>query len=258
MQISAYGRQKLIQREGKRNFAYPDPASPLAKKARSTQWGYRPAREILKNFPESVQQLSGAPWTCGIGITGKEVTIDTHWNDKIVDQKFKAHLVSFTNEVEPLITPNTAQNEFDAILSLVFNIGVSNFVTSTVRRCHNKGDKAGAARAFHLFNKAQGSVNAGLVNRRADESAQYTTPYSDGVSVPNQTSAQDVEPERSLAKSEINVASTATAVTAGTTAVASLLDAIDGKEVAIAMMVVVAIAVFIVYQRYKQRKGGWA
>jgi hypothetical protein len=61
-----------------------------------------------------------------------------------------------------------------------------------------------------------------------------------------------------MVQSEINIASGAAAVTAGATAVSSVFDAISGKEVAILLCVVVALAAYIIYQRCQQRKGGWA
>lgn len=254
MQVTPTGRKLLIEREGRRNHAYPDPASPMALKARSRHWGFRPAADILKDFPPEVAKLSGAPWTCGIGITGVDIDADTHWDDRTVDRKFKEHLFDFSADVASLLETDTAPHEFDALVSLAFNIGTPRFRTSTVLRCHNAGDRAGAARAFHLWNKAKGSVNQGLVNRRAKEATQYLNGYS--------TANSDLPPtpdtERPMVQSEINLASGAAAVTAGATAVSSVFDAISGKEVAILLCVVVALAAYIIYQRCQQRKGGWA
>ena len=254
MQVTPTGRKLLIEREGRRNYAYPDPASPMTLKARSRHWGFRPAADILKDFPPEVAKLSGAPWTCGIGITGVDIDADTHWDDRTVDRKFKEHLFDFSADVASLLETDTAPHEFDALVSLAFNIGTPRFRTSTVLRCHNAGDRAGAARAFHLWNKAQGSVNQGLVNRRAKEAAQYLNGYS--------TASADLPPtpdtERSMVKSEINIASGAAAATAGATAVSSVLDAVSGKEVAVLLLIVMALLGYIIYQRWQQRKGGWA
>ncbi len=254
MQLSAYGRQLLIQREGKRNYAYPDPASPLAKRARSKYWGYRPAKEILATFPEDVQQLSGKPWTCGIGIT-KGVTADTHWDDKEGYSQFKAYLVADEAALNlDLGGAQTSQNEYDALASLRFNIGGPNFRKSTVLRQHKAGNKGAAARASNLFNMAQGAVDKGLVARRAAEAAQYLTPYD--------TPAEDLpptpDPQRSMAASEINIAAVTTTAAATASAAGSLMDAISGKEIVFLCLIIVAAATFIIYQRLKQRKEGYA
>jgi lysozyme len=60
-------------------------------------------------------------------------------------------------------------NEFSACVSLAFNIGVSAFLSSTVARKLREGDKAAAANAFLMWNKANGVVLPGLERRRASE-----------------------------------------------------------------------------------------
>lgn len=66
---------------------------------------------------------------------------------------------------KPLVT----QNEFDALCSLVFNIGSQAYLDSTVRRKIKQGDKMGAARAFKMWVYSNHKFIQGLANRRADE-----------------------------------------------------------------------------------------
>lgn len=70
------------------------------------------------------------------------------------------------NAVMSTIRGPMTQNEFDAMVSLAYNIGAAGFKTSTVARLFNAGDKAGAADAFRLWNKSEGKVNQTLVARR--------------------------------------------------------------------------------------------
>lgn len=56
-----------------------------------------------------------------------------------------------------------------AAISLAYNIGGANFASSTVARRFRAGDWAGACTAFAMWNKANGKVVAGLVNRRTAE-----------------------------------------------------------------------------------------
>lgn len=65
------------------------------------------------------------------------------------------------------------QNEFDALVSLAYNIGAAGFTGSTVARLFNAGDKDGAANAFRMWNKSQGAVNQTLVARRERERALF-------------------------------------------------------------------------------------
>ena len=252
MQVTKLGRKALIQREAKRYYAYPDPASDLAK--HGTQWGFKPARQIIAKLPPSVQSLSGAPWTCGIGATGPDVTIDSHWDDAEIERRFKAHLAEFSKGVSDLI-PTATPPQFDAMVSLAFNIGIPAFRTSTVRSAHNRGDYAAAQRAFGLFNKAQRKVNQGLVNRRAAEAAQYAASQVANVVAPVPVAA---DPERSMASSEINIAAAAAAVSATVGGVGGIMDAISGKETTFLFIAIVVIAGYVIYQRVRQRKGGWA
>lgn len=56
-----------------------------------------------------------------------------------------------------------------ASISLAYNIGSANFASSTVARRFRAGDWAGACAAFAMWNRANGKVVAGLVNRRTAE-----------------------------------------------------------------------------------------
>lgn len=61
------------------------------------------------------------------------------------------------------------QNEFDALVSFIFNVGAGAFKTSTLLRRLNAGDRKGAANEFLKWNKSAGRVLAGLTRRREDE-----------------------------------------------------------------------------------------
>jgi len=68
-------------------------------------------------------------------------------------------------------------NQFSAIVSLVYNIGIGNFSTSTLLRLLNKGNFSGAADQFLVWNKARVNgklkVLNGLTKRRAEERALF-------------------------------------------------------------------------------------
>jgi len=81
------------------------------------------------------------------------------------------------------------QNEHDALISLIFNIGEENFRHSTVLRKLNAGDKLGAAAAFEMWTKAH--VNGelvtldGLVRRRAAEKSLFLMPTDATLVIPS-------------------------------------------------------------------------
>ncbi|MEL6359583.1 MAG: lysozyme [Pseudomonadota bacterium] len=80
------------------------------------------------------------------------------------------------------------QNEHDAIVSLIFNIGEVNWKRSTVLRKLNEGDKLAAARAMEMWTMAR--VNGelvsldGLVRRRAAEKSLFLMPTDASLVVP--------------------------------------------------------------------------
>jgi len=70
-------------------------------------------------------------------------------------------------------TPRALQHEFDAMVSLAYNIGTAGFAGSTVARLHNQGDRQGAADAFRMWKKSDGQDNPVLIKRREKERAFY-------------------------------------------------------------------------------------
>lgn len=68
------------------------------------------------------------------------------------------------------------QNQFDALVSLCFNIGAGAFVSSTLLKKLNAGDRAGAADQILVWNHVNGQVNAGLMRRREAERALFLQP----------------------------------------------------------------------------------
>ena len=61
------------------------------------------------------------------------------------------------------------QNQFDALISFSFNLGLGTLQRSAVRQKINRGDIAGAGKVLLKYNKAGGKVLRGLDLRRKDE-----------------------------------------------------------------------------------------
>lgn len=81
--------------------------------------------------------------------------------------------------VDTHVTVPLTQNQFDALVSFVYNIGVSAFTKSTLLRKLNSGDYAAAAAQFAVWNKitdattGQKVVKLALVTRRQGEQALF-------------------------------------------------------------------------------------
>lgn len=284
-QVNAAGVALIREFEQRRLFAYPDPASPLARATQRThgrRWGFESARTILPELPPETAELSGAPWTVGWGNT-HGVGPFTENTPEQAEADFQRHLREFTAEVLTALTRPANENQLAAMVALAFNIGLEAFRRSTVLRAHNRGDHAAASRAFHLWNKAGGKEMPGLVRRRAAESALYLRPVR--VEVPRQDLQRDeldvprseidldtedampqrIDPETSLRRSPIiQGASAAGGLSAlglaaeGASAIGTIRLSLGDWLPYVALAAVVGIAGWLIWQRAQQRRGGWA
>jgi lysozyme len=89
----------------------------------------------------------------------------------------ESRLLSEVREYEAAVlracTIAPSQCQFDALVSLAWNIGIAGMSSSSVVRYHNKKDFVNAAKSFSMWNKAGGKVVQGLVNRREAEATLY-------------------------------------------------------------------------------------
>lgn len=79
------------------------------------------------------------------------------------------------------ITVPMNQHQFDACVSLSFNIGGGAFSRSSLARAINEQRWHDCPQLFLLWNKAGGKVLDGLTSRRATEAALFATPVEDGI-----------------------------------------------------------------------------
>ena len=115
-----------------------------------------------------------APWTIGWGSTGSDIAKGTIWTREKAQERFRQHVAEFSAGVaQALESAPTTQDQFDAMVSLAYNVGLGNFRGSTLLKKHKAGDYAGAQAQFAVWNKAAGKVMKGLINRRADEAKLY-------------------------------------------------------------------------------------
>jgi lysozyme len=82
-------------------------------------------------------------------------------------------LAKYEKTVSEALKVPTNQNQFDAMVSLCYNIGQGAFLKSSVLRHHNAGDVVQAAKSFALWNKAGGIALKGLTRRREAEAELY-------------------------------------------------------------------------------------
>lgn len=139
-------------------------------------------------------------WTVGYGHTGS-----ARHGMSVTEGDAERLLKEDVKPIEDLIGDTVRaplnQNEHDALVSLIFNIGEDNWRRSTVLRKLNAGDKIGAANAFELWTKAfvnnELAMLDGLVRRRAAEKSLFLMPTDAALVVPTSdvSPAAECEPE---------------------------------------------------------------
>ena len=116
-------------------------------------------------------------WTIGYGHTGPDVKPGQRITAAEAEALLRGDLDRFESGVERALNGVvTTENQFAAMVSLAYNIGLGGFGRSTVLRMHRASKFTLAANAFLLWVKAGGRSLPGLVRRRTAERALYLTP----------------------------------------------------------------------------------
>jgi len=139
MKTSSKGAQFIQHEEGVRLIAYPD---------------------------------SKGVWTIGTGHTGPDVHKGLHITQEQANHLLAVDLVEAEYAVNKFCDEKTTQHQFDALVSLAFNIGNGAFSSSTVAREHKADNYKAAANAFLLWKRA-GSNPRALLPRRKREKEIY-------------------------------------------------------------------------------------
>lgn len=115
-------------------------------------------------------------WTIGYGHTGPDVKPGLMITQQQADQLLINDLVRFERGVNVLVTVKLNQNQFDALVSFAYNLGLGALQNSTLLRLLNDGNYQAAADQFPRWNRAGGNVVAGLARRRYAERELFLTP----------------------------------------------------------------------------------
>lgn len=143
MQVSDSGINLIKSFEGFRAKAYPDP------------------------------KTGGDPWTVGYGTTKFPSGRPVKQGDSVTPGQAELYLredvKKFANSVDALVTVPLKQCQYDALVSFVYNLGATNFRTSTLLKKLNAKDYKGASDEFLRWVSPGSSVEAGLRRRRTAE-----------------------------------------------------------------------------------------
>lgn len=112
-------------------------------------------------------------WTIGWGNTGEGVTEGVVWTRKQAEEELAKMVARHEVVVKKLVKVPLTQNQYDALVSLSYNLGLSK--AQSLLKKLNAGDYEGAGNAFALYNKAGGRVYRGLVRRRTAEANLFNS-----------------------------------------------------------------------------------
>lgn len=108
-------------------------------------------------------------WAVGYGQNGENIDASTTITKEQAEALLQAHLDKLSDQVDELVTVELEQHQFDALVSLAYNIGIGAFRRSTLLRKLNEGDFKGAANQFTRWVYANGQRLPGLKRRRIAE-----------------------------------------------------------------------------------------
>ena len=118
----------------------------------------------------------GGILTIGYGYTGPEVTQGMTITQLAADSLLSDKLRILGVEVTKILTVPVTQNQFDALISLAYNIGIGNLRGSTLLKKLNNSDYKGAAEEFLKWHFVKAVPNEGLLKRREAEKALFLSP----------------------------------------------------------------------------------
>ena len=140
-----------------------------------SEWGVRVLRE-REGCKLTAYQDSVGVWTIGVGHTAAagppEPVEGMTLTQEEADALFDEDLDAYEKTVNDFITAEMQQYQFDAFVSICFNIGQSGFKQSTFAERFNNGDIQGCAEAILWWDQPDE-----IIPRRQGEYVQFWAGY---------------------------------------------------------------------------------
>jgi lysozyme len=135
--------------------------------------------EVGKNLIKEFEGFRATAYICPAGVVtvgygttrikGNAVQLGTTITTDEADVLLEEDLKKFEDAVNQNVRVEITQNQFDALVAFVYNVGAGNFKKSTLLKKINAEDFTVAADEFLKWNKAGGKVLKGLTRRRTAE-----------------------------------------------------------------------------------------
>lgn len=150
MRMSEHGRELLIEWEGYSNEVYQDTAGKF-----TIGVGHLLTRDELAS---GKILILGEPVKYNDGLTSLQI-------DRLLTQD----LAGAEGALNSGVNIGLNQNQFDALVSFVFNVGRQAFYQSTLRRILNEARYTKVPEQMRRWKWSGGEVDQGLINRRENE-----------------------------------------------------------------------------------------
>jgi lysozyme len=118
-------------------------------------------------------------WTIGYGATGPEISKGVVWTRERAERRFLVDLRRFEQGVADVLCVQVNDDQFAALVSFAYNVGLGALRDSTLIALLNDGDWLGASMQFLKWTKGHDPVSKqlvvlpGLVRRRELEMALF-------------------------------------------------------------------------------------
>ncbi len=192
-------------------------------------------------------------WTIGYGHTSMAGLPRVTPGLKISRQQGESILArdveKFSRQIRPLIHVKLNDNQFSALVSFAYNVGVGGFKRSSVLQRVNTGRFDAVPNRLSLWVKAGGKTLKGLVRRRAAEGELFLA----GRSQPKVKPSQPVKPVpgKPAYKSTTNLAAILSAISGLISAfMTGTGDHVGSLFIAISALVIIVATLWIVRERW--------
>lgn len=202
-------------------------------------------------------------WTVGYGHT-KGVRSGSIYTPEECEEILRKDLIEYGEIVNRLVKVDLTQNQFDAIVSFVFNLGEANFASSTLLKKLNAGDYNAVPEQLLRWNKAKvnGKMQTleGLTRRRTAEAALWAmdTKFS-GNGGPKMVQRPEATVEKPLSQSRTimgaSIAGTATVVGSAADQVKDLVPYSDTIKIVFVVITLLGICL-AAYARWDDQRQG--
>ena len=131
--------------------------------------------QLLKHYEGcelTAYRCSADVLTIGYGHT-KGVTEDMVITQEEADQMLQDEMPEYEGYINDKVTVALNQDQFDAMVCWVYNLGSGNLASSTLLKVLNEGDYEAVPEQMKRWNKAGGKVLNGLIKRRDSEAKLF-------------------------------------------------------------------------------------